>query len=165
MAGKSRNNATTFWQLVDKRGPDECWPFLGFLMPNGYGQYWYLGRKQLVHRLAYTFAVGNIPEGLFILHSCDNRRCCNPQHLRPGTAKENTADMLLRERDGMRRRTYFKGSRSTSAKLREIDVLAIRSAFNPKVGLTKEYERLATLYNVSDSLIWNIIKGVSWTHV
>lgn len=51
------------------------------------------GTRTSVHRYVYTLYKGEIPEGLCILHSCDNRCCCNPNHLSVGTHKENMEDM------------------------------------------------------------------------
>lgn len=86
-----------FERRVLKKGPDDCWLWLGGTA-GGYG-YFNTGKKLArAHRFAYELWVGPIPEGKFILHSCDVRRCCNPAHLRPGTAKENTADARKRGR-------------------------------------------------------------------
>lgn len=90
-----------FWVQVDKRGPDECWPWLGGCQKNGYGQYGTKGER-LVHRIAYEYLVGPIPEGLVLDHlchtadpqcadndKCPHRKCANPNHLEPVTRREN----------------------------------------------------------------------------
>jgi len=83
---------------VLKNEQTQCWEWQGKLFVNGYGRF-YLGDKELrAHRYSYERHVGPIPEGLMILHSCDNRKCVNPSHLRPGTAKENMADAISRGR-------------------------------------------------------------------
>ena len=63
------------------------------------------GRPLRAHRMAYEVAKGDIPEGMHILHSCDNPKCCNPAHLRPGTHQENMDDMQAR---GRRTSTYWQ---------------------------------------------------------
>lgn len=68
-------------------------------MKNGYGTFLGGKNKTLAHRFAYEDQIGKIDDNLFILHSCDNRACVRPDHLRPGTAAENTADMFARKRD------------------------------------------------------------------
>ncbi len=92
-----------FWAQVDRRGDDECWPWMGFCQKNGYGQYGTTGAR-LAHRIAYQYLVGPIPKGLVLDHLChtrdvecaDNeacvhRRCCNPAHLEPVSRRENIA--------------------------------------------------------------------------
>lgn len=87
----------TFWDRLDKN-PSSCWEWRGKLSHNGYGQLEHKGRSWRAHRLAYTLAKGKIPAGMMVLHSCDNRRCCNPKHLRIGTAKDNWQDAIERNR-------------------------------------------------------------------
>lgn len=92
-----------FWAQVDKRGPDECWPWLGYIQANGYGSFGMKGTR-LPHRLAYQYAIGPIPNGLVLDHvchtrqtdcadsvSCVHRRCCNPSHLEAVSRRENLA--------------------------------------------------------------------------
>ena len=66
--------------------------------PNGYVYLTVAGAKVYAHRHAYTKAKGPIPEGLVVRHTCDNRRCINPNHLIVGTNKDNTGDMMERGR-------------------------------------------------------------------
>lgn len=91
-----------FWHYVDKRGPDECWPWTGTITAQGYGQIWDDGRSAAAHVVAYRIAGKPAPDGLQLDHtchdpavctpgnSCPHRRCCNPSHLEPVTALVNT---------------------------------------------------------------------------
>lgn len=65
----------------------------------GYGTFKLEGRTYRSHRVAYRFFIGEIPDGLMVLHSCDNRLCVNPEHLSVGTALDNTRDMIAKGRD------------------------------------------------------------------
>lgn len=77
----------------------ECLEHGRFIHPeNGYG-YAQIGRKWMrAHRIAYAAFNGSIPEGLCVMHTCDNPPCCNPAHLKVGTQKENVADMIRKGR-------------------------------------------------------------------
>lgn len=79
----------------------ECWIYTGPKTHNGYGTFGIGGRKGTnirAHRLAHVLWKGPIPVAQMVLHSCDNRACCNPDHLFTGTAKDNTSDMMNKGR-------------------------------------------------------------------
>lgn len=92
-----------FWKYVDVRdeNDDSCWEWAGTKLPNGYGvlAVGYVGkspRSEYAHRLAYYFNIGDVPDGLYVCHHCDNRVCCNPHHLFEGTAKDNVHDCIIK---------------------------------------------------------------------
>lgn len=79
-----------FWAKVDASGgPSDCWPWMASKNATGYGKFWWGGRKGYAHRAAYTFANGPIPDGLQVDHLCYRHDCCNPNHLRAVTHKQN----------------------------------------------------------------------------
>lgn len=98
--------ASRFWKHVDKRGPDECWPWVSGVGGHGYGLIGLGGRKggkEAAHRVSWRLHFGEIPSrggyhGGVIMHTCDNRRCVNPAHLRLGTQLDNIADMVAKRR-------------------------------------------------------------------
>lgn len=77
-----------------------CWEWTGTLNGGKYG--WINVSKKVwgVHRLMYFLYKGPIPEGLLVCHTCDNRRCCNPEHLWLGTKRDNALDMVAKGRAG-----------------------------------------------------------------
>ena len=81
-----------FWTRVNKQDSEECWNWLGAKDINGYGKFSFLGRTILAHRLAWKITYGDIPEGLLILHKCNNSSCVNPQHLYVGNQSNNMLD-------------------------------------------------------------------------
>lgn len=86
-----------FWKKVEKQS--DCWEWRGARTKKGYGVMW-MGDR-LVGATVISMTLAEVPKtGPFVLHSCDNKSCVRPDHLRWGTAKENTADMIQRGRAG-----------------------------------------------------------------
>jgi len=83
------NEQERFWARVVKG--ESCWIWTGRLYRNGYGNAWNAREKrgQVAHRFAYEDLIGPIPGGMQLDHTCHNRACVNPEHLRPATNKQN----------------------------------------------------------------------------
>jgi hypothetical protein len=102
----SRPIAERFWEKT-RFTPSGCWEWQATIQKNGYGHFMRSKRKPIMaHRMAYELAYGSIPEGLHVLHRCDNRRCVRPDHLWVGTHSDNMRDMHAkgRGRTGPKRR-------------------------------------------------------------
>jgi hypothetical protein len=151
--------APKFWAKVQIGAPDECWNWQGGTS-EGYGQTCFSGLTERAHRVAYEFAVGPIPPGLFILHSCDNRRCCNPRHLEPGSHEQNMWQAHERGRFHLPRKNQ---------KLTDADALNIRKTFaesNPAlIGSGALKKELAAQYNVTASTINAVIQRKTFAHI
>lgn len=89
--------ADRFWGHVD-RTPGGCWEFTGSRNWKGYGTYKLAGRTMRAHRIAYLLTHGRLPHDQFVLHSCDNRACCNPDHLSLGDHTRNMTERKERAR-------------------------------------------------------------------
>ena len=110
-----------FWALVDRRGPDECWPWTRGLDKDGYGKFTIKedGEKQRhvrAHRTALTLKLGRPPVGV-TRHSCDNPICCNPNHLSEGTQLENRADAVARDRTAKGDRSPMRSDRALAMRV------------------------------------------------
>ena len=94
---------SAFWSKIDKDGPlpdpaiygdiGQCWVWTGGLV-HGYGRC----RDGRAHRRSWVMANGPVPDGLSVLHRCDNKPCCRPEHLFIGTQQDNMADMRIKGR-------------------------------------------------------------------
>lgn len=133
-------------------GNDDCWNWDEYFSTNGYGQVRYNGPHQQVHRVAWELMVGEIPDGLCVLHKCDNRKCYNPTHLFLGTKKDNAVDKVNKNRQ-------LKGPDIYGAKLNYDIVAEIRSKYIPYKYTTY---RLAKEYGVGQVQIYRIVKNKEW---
>jgi len=150
-----------FWNNLDRtEGENKCWVWKLYCSKDGYGKVQFKGKSVRAHRLAFElFHKRPIVEGLFILHSCDNCKCCNPLHLREGNQQENMNDKVLRNRQS---RTRTQGETNASCKLTEVQVLEIRNKYTEG---TYTYTRLGTEYGVALHTISKIINRKAWNHI
>lgn len=125
-----------------------CLNWDGALQSEGYGYFSFDGQMYLAHRAAYEAANGPIPDGLLLRHSCDNRRCCNHDHLTPGTDQDNSDDCVSR------RRHYF-GERHHWAKLTVPQVQEIRASRSRNKDLAAEF-------GVDPSAVSHIKRNRNW---
>jgi hypothetical protein len=141
-----------FWAKVERRGPDECWPWTGGnTKRGGYGYYCHGNKIHRAHRIAYELSIGKIAEGMFVCHRCDNPACVNPAHLFVGSVLDNNRDAMFKGRNSY-------GERCGHSKLRSRDVERIRECrrFGAKVS------DLSHTYGVSMSAIKQVIRGDTW---
>lgn len=158
---KPKPIAERFWPKVDKRGPDECWPWKPSPGSHGYGIFAPVRRHATTsHRVAYMLTKGDIPDGLFIMHTCDFRPCCNPAHLVAGTQSENMIDASVKGR--LKDRNTPRGEAHWKAKLSDKKVRKIlelmRASKTTDTGLAKRF-------GVSNYAISNIRHGKAWSHI
>src|SRR3990167_294843 len=85
-----------FFEKVEKT--NTCWIWKGQIVPSAYGAFYIHEKNTYAHRASWIIHFGDIPEGLFVCHKCDNPPCCNPEHLFLGTPKDNTHDMMKKGR-------------------------------------------------------------------
>lgn len=143
-----------FWARVVKGGG--CWEWQGPVRENGYAQIWVRERQKQVkaHRVSWEIHFGPIPEGLWVCHRCDNRRCVRPDHLFLGTRTDNTDDMKNKGRAD-------HGERRHTAKLTEAIVSQIRHRYAR--GTIARV--LAAEFGVRIDSIYKVIHRQTWQHV
>jgi len=132
---------------------NNCMEWTGTIHRDGYGILW-RGRERYAHRHSYVIHKGSIPPGLCIRHTCDNKKCVNPEHLIIGTRRDNTKDALDR---GL----ILQGSRRRSD-VSEDDVLEARKAFH---GGKQTLRELSKRLNMGLSQTSDVLWGRLWRHV
>jgi len=140
-----------FWEKVDKT--DTCWLWFGS-KTKGYGKMNINHHCVYAHRFIWEETYGPIPEGLMVLHHCDNPPCVKPSHLFLGTASDNEYDSVNKGR-------HFDnaGEKHPLAKLTAIQVREIRLVYIPRI---LPFRKLASQYNVSQSTIQQVLNRRTW---
>lgn len=89
-----------FFNKIKKgENPNDCWIWIGGIRGKcGYGAFKLRGKTISAHRLSFELEYGRIPDGLLIMHTCDNRRCVNPLHLLLGDFSTNAQDAYIKGR-------------------------------------------------------------------
>lgn len=135
-----------------------CWEFDSVNI-HGYGHVTIHSIYYRVHRLSWEINVGPIPKGMWVLHKCDNRACCNPDHLFLGTPQDNVDDMRAKNRDSY---GHNKGSNNGQAVLCEDDVVQIRKLL---ASTNYTQDRIGRMFGVTRGAIKSIKYGVTWSHL
>ena len=145
----AKNTPALFWSRIDIQGADACWEWQGARTSSGYGNLGWSGQHVQAHRVAYFLTHGGISlqtgfrlEGRakrykrFVLHTCDNRSCCNPKHLFLGSMRANQLDAYKKGRKVQPR------SEHANAKLSPKQIRDIRRRYDAgalQISLAKEY--------------------------
>lgn len=155
----SRPLAERFWEKVDKRGPDECWNWTAS-NTKGYGSIGANGKLHRATRIGWEMLNGPIPDGLWVLHKCDNPFCCNPSHWFLGSPADNTRDMMAKGRQN-RKGHQAKGESQWQAKLTSDKVIEIRKRASDGEKITA----IARAYGVAHTTIHKIVNRLAWRHI
>lgn len=142
-----------FWRHVEKT--DGCWWWRGSVHTNGYGEVKVAKKRILAHRRSWLLTFGDIPEGLCVLHRCDHPLCVRPDHLWLGTVVDNNRDRSTKGRTARVRPSVYGTAKLSFEKADEI-----RKRYS---GAWGEMGKLAREYNVSRSVVSDILARKSWT--
>lgn len=147
---------------------NECWQMTSSLNRLGYASFWYNGSPRPAHRISYELFIGTIPQGMHVLHKCDNPSCVNPEHLFIGTHSDNMIDKKAKGRvvshygedhwSRSKPESVRRGSRHPNSILTDSDVLFIRQS-------TEQTSVLCKKFGVERSTIKKIRSGASWKHL
>jgi hypothetical protein len=149
-----------FWSRVSK-GPG-CWEWAGTHRRDGYGVFWDGRRQTRAHRAAWELTNGPIPDGLSVLHSCDNPPCVRPDHLRLGSQRDNMADMDNRGR----RFSPFVGQVQAGERNRNARLTADQVAHIRGMAAAGHYhDDIAARYGTTRANVSQIVRGFSWPDV
>lgn len=152
------NNEMNFWDRVDKSG--DCWLWTR-ARSHGYGKVWSPDERRVVsaHRVAWELTNGAIPDGLCVLHRCDNPPCVRPDHLFLGTIKDNNDDKLNKGRlvSGFAVVGY-RGEKHWKARLTRQQAEEIRArSTEPRAALAAEFGvSVATIKAIRGGRLWQV---------
>ena len=146
MANLAPIDIAAFWSRVSVSTPFQCWPWNGPKNDAGYGRF----KDTMAHRVAFALIHGPIPDGLIVRHRCDNKPCCNPQHLLVGTNQDNSNDAVERGQ-------IARGERHGRTRLTAENVTYIRQ--NPQ---SLKITALAARFGVCKATVSYIRSGRSW---
>ena len=165
MTGKRDSLQNRLWAKIEKREANECWEWKGNKNNKGYGMIRLGGSapKVLAHRVSFEMSKGEIPDGMIIMHSCDNPACCNPDHLSLGTMKLNHKDMVDKGRRKIgwnpdNKPPHKRGEEHGFSKLTEKQALEIKFSIEKTKFLIEKY-------GLERSTIKRIRSGRSWKHL
>lgn len=141
-----------FWSMVDQSGA--CWLWTGARTALSYGIF--TGRIDAqsfdkAHRYSYALANGSIPDGMHVLHRCDNRWCVNPEHLWLGTQADNVRDAHIKGR-------HVNGSRVGTSRFDEATIIKIRTANGDIADIAKQF-------GCDYTHVMRIQKSECWKHL
>ena len=160
MPPKARSILERFNEKVGPRTEFGCREWTASTGSHGYGQMTVKrdGKKtvETAHRLAWELFRGPIPAGLIVRHTCDNRRCVNPNHLLIGTQQDNVDDMYRRDRARSSRGEDRNDARLTDAKVVEI---------RQRASGGESSRALGAVFKVSHTTILKIVRREKWSHV
>lgn len=168
-----------FTEKFHKGEQNDCWNWLAGKVRDGYGFFSVNGNLHKAHRVSWVIYRGDIPEGMSVLHHCDNRACINPNHLYLGTHQDNMRDMVRRGRSlsgdknpshlhpdrrarGLaitKNRKNTVGERNANSKLTWDSVREIRALYGSG-NITQV--QLSKKYNVAQTVISKIVIGQAW---
>ncbi len=170
-AGRAETFEERFWQKVERRGSDDCWLWQAAKNQDGYGLVRYPGFVHMVgaHRASWMLHNRDVPNGLEVLHRCDNPPCVNPAHLWLGTQAENNRDAAQKGRTSQGENHWMRnhGGRAFGGKHRGRTKLTVENVAEilERRACGEFATDIAPKYGITPSTIYAIEKGKTWRHL
>jgi hypothetical protein len=150
----SKKAIALFLKAKTKATDSGCWEWQAGKHKVGYGAspFW-CGGGRYAHRAMHAAVIGEIPKGMYVLHSCDNRLCINPEHLSLGTHLDNIKDMHAKNRQ---RGGSMPNEENPSCKFTNAEILNMR--------MTRRHMSLRKMvahFNISETHLLRVLRGES----
>lgn len=161
---KGQPEQLRFWSKVKIGEENECWIWEASKSNDGYGWFTYKKNTTIAaHRYSLMLKLNNfdLPTDVQARHTCDTRSCVNPNHLIEGSAADNSADMITRNRQA-------KGEQNHSAILTEEQAILILKEYQTDKQSGRLYgslQRLANKYGVDKQVVSRLTAGNTWKHL
>lgn len=133
-----------------------CWNFQGCVVGKYKQARFTFKKEQIASRISWIFTRGQIPDGLFVLHHCDNEQCVRTDHLFLGDHLANTADKMKKNRQWRPIGTLNQAAILNEEKVREIRRLRTTGLFEREIG---------EIIGCARSAVSGVLQGKSWSHV
>lgn len=144
---------------------DSCWEWRGAKNQHGYGRLNFKKKIYPAHRYSYEYFKGNIPNNMYVLHHCDNRKCVNPDHLFLGTLTDNYMDCVNKDRHVIGRKgvtpDHLQGERHPNSRLTESIVLEIKDKLNQGA----RNRDIVNEYNIGANHVTRIKNEQTWRYL
>lgn len=149
-----------FWNnsRINTADPNVCWEWNNKRRPAGYGMFYFRGKWFSAHRISFQIVKGDIPDGLFVCHSCDNKSCINPAHLFLGTNRDNILDAVKK---GIHGKNLHRGTRHYRSLVQETDIILIRRLAAKRFS----HGQIADLFDMTRRNVTKIVNRANWKHI
>jgi hypothetical protein len=165
VADYSLSTINRFWAKVDRRGPDECWPWIGATDGRRYGHLRLERSRKTRKAHIISWEIENrlsLPDGKCICHRCDNPPCVNPEHLFCGTYQDNSIDCVIKGRHRAFYDTEWqRGVRNANAALTEEQAREIIR----RIEAGEPNRAIAVDFPISEGMVSRIKRGKAWAHL